>query len=301
MRLLALNTVLVATSLDDSSLAAIVTGRALAEAADAELHVVNATRDATPDATPDATGVHQQLARAGVPLEAASVHAVAGDPALAISKLAEAISADVIVVGPHRVRTGEHLPIDSTALGIVTNSAAPCLVAHELRLPISHVVVAVDLSETSRGALVVGLSWASALRAGRGTRGVRLTALHVAKQNASADDLSALRTSLDRQVEDLRGDAGSWAGVMIDCQVIVGDDVPGAIARYATNHAAELIVLGTRGLGLDTVARLGSVAAAIAAETTTPTLLVPPAIWLELGRLRPRRISRSVRRLRAPR
>lgn len=285
MRLLVLKTILVATDLDESSLPAIVAGRALAAAADAELHVVTVSASSPPDAS----GVHKLLERAGVGLTEASVHAVAGDPTLAIGRLADAISADVIVLGPHH-HAGD-AAVAGTMLGIVTNSAAPCLVANSLHLPIARVVVAVDLSETSRGALIVALSWASALRANRVRLqlGVKLTALHVTKRDASIDELHGLERSLARQVDALRDEAGSWANVSVASDVISGDRVDEAVTGYAAEHGAELIVLGTRGLGLDTVGRVGSVAASVAAKTIIPTLLVPPAIWLELGRVRPRR------------
>jgi nucleotide-binding universal stress UspA family protein len=288
MRLLALEVVLVATDLDDSSLATIAAGRTLAAAADAELHVVHVT--STPDA--DSSGVSALLGRAGIALDEASVHATAGDPSVEIGKLADEISADVIVLGPHRPRTNDQgEPRLETALGIVTNSAAPCLVAHDLSLPLARVLVAVDLSETSRGALVVGLSWASALRGNRArmTGGATLTALYVTGPDARTDELTNLTETLERQLEELREDAGSWANVAVESDIVPGDDVAASVADYAAEHRAQLIVLGTRGLGLDTVGRVGSVATAIARATTIPTLLVPPAIWLELGQIRPHR------------
>jgi nucleotide-binding universal stress UspA family protein len=285
MRLLALKIVLVATDLDDSSQPAITAARALSAAADAELHVVNVT----PTAAADSTGVHELLGRLGIGLDEASVHAVAGDPALAIGRLADQIYADVIVLGPHRDEAhqdgGAGRPID-TALAIATNSAAPCLVAHDLTLPLTRVVVAVDLSETSRGALLVGLSWASALRSTGAAGGTALTALYVSSSAATADELMSAMESLESQIEELREDAGSWANVVVQSDVVTGDDVAGTVARYADDHAADLLVLGTRGLGLDAVGRIGSVAAAVARKTSVPTVLVPPAIWLELGQIR---------------
>jgi len=163
-------------------------------------------------------------------------------------------------------------------------------------------VVAIDLSETSRGALIVGLSWALALRGSRARSNgdVRLTVLYVTRRDASIDQLEALARSLERQTDNLRGDSGSWANVVVESAVIGADDVDDAIARYARERDAGLIVLGTRGLGIDTIGRVGSVAACVAQTTDIPTLLVPPAIWLELGRVRPRRRvpSRAIRQRR---
>jgi len=286
MRLLVLKTVLVATDLTEASLKAVEGAGHLAAAADAELHVIHVNCDAAPDAT----AVYAFIARAGIAIDEASVHAAAGHPATAISKLAEAIAADVIVLGPHHHAGEDAPPSPRTALAVATQSAVPCLVVPDFEIPLKHVVVAVDLSETARGALLIGLSWASALRAARphtGT-GATLTALHVSGPDTSAPAREAMTASLERQIRELRDTAGSWSNVTIDCKIIVDDDVPAAIARYANDDACDLIVMGTRGLGLDTVARVGSVATAVAESTRSPTLLVPPAVWLELGRVRPR-------------
>src|SRR3954468_22293141 len=118
MRPFVLKTILVATDLDASSLAAVAAGRAIADAADAELHVVHVATSGAPDAP----AVHHLLERAGLGSNEASVHALAGDPTLAIGRLADALSADVIVLGPHH-HDGDGA-LAGTVLGIVTNSAA---------------------------------------------------------------------------------------------------------------------------------------------------------------------------------
>ena len=51
------------------------------------------------------------------------------------------------------------------------------------------------------------------------------------------------------------------------------------IAGRARDSAADLVVLGTRGLGLTETSGLGSVSAAIVASLSLPILLVPPAVW----------------------
>jgi len=294
MRLLPLRVVLVATDLADSSLSAIEAGRDLADAADADLHIVNVAGTSVVDAT----SVHEMLEHAGIGSDDAFVHVVAGDPSLAIGKLADLIAADVIVLGPHHEQRGGSAngPLSAdTAAGVVTNSAAPCLVAHRLQLPLERVVVAFDLSETSRGALIVGLSWASALRSARARAGnaVNVTALYVTDPMASTDQLSLVADSIERQLDELRDSAGSWANVIVESDMIAGENVAGSVEHYAAEHRAGLIVMGTRGLGIDSIGRIGSVASTVARRTDLPTLLVPPAIWLELGQVRPHRRARS--------
>ena len=123
-----------------------------------------------------------------------------------------------------------------------------------MHLPVEHVLVPLDLSDTARGALLVALSWASALRAeeNRGT-GVRLTALY-ADQSSRGRGTSAL-PQFKADLARARADAGGWAGVEIEGPELVSGDAATAIAQYATEHRVDLIVLGTRGLGLDAVGR----------------------------------------------
>jgi nucleotide-binding universal stress UspA family protein len=145
--------------------------------------------------------------------------------------------------------------------------------------------VPVDLSDTARGALVIGLSWASALRgtnkfAGAGSdAAVALRALFVERSVSTDADLASRARALDDELDRLRQDAGTWANVAIDRAVVSNSDVPLAIADYARNERTDLIVLGTRGLGLDAIGRLGSVSLGVARRVAIPVLLVPPAVW----------------------
>jgi nucleotide-binding universal stress UspA family protein len=286
MRPLSLATVLVATDLRSSSDSAIDSGHRLAEAAGAMLHVVHvddvaqSADESMSSRRERAESVRLALQRAGASERRTAVHVRVGHPAEVIRSLAERIEADVIVVGPHRQRAvaepGHHL--GGTARDIGIGAAAPCLVAtHSLRLPLERVLVPVDLSATARGASLVGLSWASALRAG-GVSGPRTTLglLHV----LTADEDGASMSSFDGELERARRSAGSWAGVEIEGITARGKSGPAsAIADCAHERKSDLIVLGTRGIGLDEVRRLGSVSAAVVALAQVPVLLVPPAVW----------------------
>src|SRR4051812_23257889 len=102
VRILTLKTVLVATDLRDTSLPAVEAAWGLARASGAALHVVHVLsgNEAGGDRT------HAQLGSLGVPLDEAAVHTVTGDPGRGITKLAEEIGADVIVIGPHSNHAG---------------------------------------------------------------------------------------------------------------------------------------------------------------------------------------------------
>lgn len=272
MRLLTLKNVLAATDLEASSVAALESAKALADASGADLHVVHVSsrKDA-------AAGLERALEQVDIAPSRASVHLVAGDAASEIGRLADKLGADALVLGAHREGTGaSKRQLGSTAMAIVTNAAVPCLVAkHALRLPLEHVAVAVDMSDAARGALAVGLSWASALRAvGVGeVAPTQLTTLHVRRSAQPPPD------ALEREIAHVRDEAGSWAGVSIEPAWLVGESVTDAIGRYTVEHHADLLVVGTRGLGVDSVGRVGSVSAALMNELDVPVLLVPPAVW----------------------
>jgi nucleotide-binding universal stress UspA family protein len=145
--------------------------------------------------------------------------------------------------------------------------------------------VAIDASEAARGALLVALSWASALRSSKAKEpDTTLTALHVESgETLSAADAHMKRT-IDHELDVLRRSAGSWAGVSVEGATETNADPVKAITKYATDHEADLVVLGTRGLSADRALRLGSVSAAVTRQLREPVLLVPPSVWRDFAR-----------------
>ena len=169
--------------------------------------------------TPGASDAVQSLLQeGGLQPGDASVHIIDGEPGHAISALSDKIGADVIVLGPHRKQPkGERGgPFGSTAMEAVTSASAPCLVlAQPLRLPLRCVVVGVDLSDTSRGAVVIGLAWASALRAQARapTPATKLIALYIQPEES---DGSPAPRALDEELKQMKRAAGEWAIVAIE-------------------------------------------------------------------------------------
>lgn len=287
MRLLTLKTILVATELNDPALPAVVAASELAAAAGASLHAVSV---ATPRAPGDEQGgpdawaqLATILARAGANADHVTSHVLEGDPAFAIGSLADRLRADVIVLGPERNRQPVGA-LGGTALAVVTNASSPCLVVSgPMRLPLHHVLVPIDLSDTARGALLVGLSWASALRGSAPESStdtsVMLSALHVQSRSAETNR-STRPDAIERELEYIRQESGTWAGVSAHGRTAVSGDVARGIVDFVDANASDLVVMGTRGLGLDPVGRLGSVTASVMKLLTTPALLVPPAVWM---------------------
>ncbi len=283
MRMLALRTVLAATDLRDDSLPTLRAAHTISRAAGATLHVVHVG----PVDFVGGEATHAQLGRIGVPLNQATVHTVPGEAAVGIVSLARELCADVIVIGPHgRGRFNDHRAGVGTALRIATSALVPCLIIGEqARVPMRCVVVALDGSDTSRGAMQVALSWASGLRGSRiaGNGETTLIGLHVDSASHTDAEHAEVRALAEQRIARLREDAGTWSGLHIECAVVRATSVAKAIARFATSHHADLVVLGTRGLGFDDTPRLGSISSAITEQLSLPLLLIPPAVWLRLA------------------
>jgi nucleotide-binding universal stress UspA family protein len=290
---LRLRNIVVATELEHAALPAVIAASRLAAAAGASLHVVSVATSQKQN-PPDDSGVQESedalaaiLERAGAP-EKSRTYLLDGDAAFAIGSLARRVQADAIVLGPHRERHAGDSAFGSTALSVVTNAFSPCMVVSTpVRLPLRRVLVPIDLSDTARGALLVALSWASALRGGArenpSRTDVDLTVLYVRK--GSRTDEPSPPQALEREIEYMRKAGGTWAGVSIKAETIVGADATQAIVDYVGKNDWDLVVMGTRGLGLDPVGRLGSVTESVTRVIDPPVLLVPPAVWQEHARL----------------
>ena len=288
MRLLRLKKVLAATDLDPSSDSAVESAMRLADAAGAELHIAYVSPDsgrngdpaASSEAAPAMLGFRERLGLTG---GRHRVHVRSGDPASTLSQLGDEIGADVIVIGRHRQRDARRSDdsLGSTAYDVITRTLAPCLViSRSLQVPIRRALVAVDTSETARGALLVALSWSSALRDSRpDSAGTTLTALHVESGKPLSPLDAQRKRTVDHELDVLQRGAGSWAGVSVRTAAETSEDVISAIVRFANKEKTELIVLGTRGLSAQQLSGLGSVSSAVTNQLSVPVLLVPPAVW----------------------
>lgn len=281
MRILALKTVLAATDLRDDSLSTLRAAHTISRAAGATLHVVHVG----PVGFGNGEATHAQLGQIGVPLDQATVHTVPGEPADGVIGLARELCADVIVIGPHGPgRFTDRRSGVGTALRIATGAPVPCLiVGEEAHIPLRRVIVALDGSDTSRGAMQVALGWASGLRShASGDAQTTLIALHVDNESRTDAEHAEACALAEQRIGKLREDAGSWAGIEIDYEVVRSPNVAAAIAEFATSEKADLVVMGTRGVGLDDSPRLGSISSAVSEQLKLPLLLIPPAMWLQL-------------------
>jgi universal stress protein E len=292
-----IRSVLAATDLTPASDDVLGSAARLARAGGARLHVIHAF-DLELSAYPGIDGsaptfqgrvaeaeerLGQQLART-LPegMEAASREVVIYVAHRAIVDRAAQVQADVIVLGPHRTRTAGLL--GTTADRVIRSAPCPCLVVRRpLELPLWRVLVPMDLSRPSLGALDTALEWVDGLGAGNGDLPVPAAEVEVVHVIPRFFESAALPVShatigpvLSEQVEKVMARHGA---VDVREELLWGDGAAGEIVRYAEQQAAGLIVLGTHGHGALKRALIGSVASAVARTASCAVLLVPPARW----------------------
>jgi len=283
MRLLQLKTVLAADDLTATSEPALQVAAALRDGAGATLHLAHV---APPDIQMAAKGgiraefvasMKAAAERAGVGGDY-TTHVLTGSNAEAIAELADRISADVIVTGRRgRAALPMERALGGTAFAIITRSRVPCLAITEpLRLPLKRVLVAINSSQASRGALITALLWTSALRQ-PGGEPPALTAIHVHSDDGT-EERARWKREVQHELDILKRAAGDWAGVDVNGTTLSADDPVKTIAAHAASTKTDLVVVGTRAdAGQDP--KLGSVAAGLVGQVKAAILLVPPAVW----------------------
>ena len=211
-----------------------------------------------------------------------ATHIVTGEAPSTIGMVADKLDADVVVLGRRRTDPTLHdRPLGGTAYAVMSRSRAPCLAITEpLNLPIRKALVAIDRSETARGALLVALSLVSAVRAGNsGEKPPTLTALHVDPGASTMEDEETVgQKTIEHELNILRRNAEAFAGVVVLGETVQGRDPATTIANYARDHDSELVVLGTRPPERRE-SGLGSVSASVTSRLSIAVLLVPPAVW----------------------
>ena len=263
--------------------------RALAPAADLaarygaalrRVHVAEAGHASEPAAAPEALG---EALGVSVPVETLAASPV--PPARRILDLAREADADLIVMGTHgRLGFGHHF-LGNVTEKVVRLADRPVLTVPCHDVPRSGPVVApVDFSEASREALRL----ASALAADRGSA---LHALHVVEWPTSLppylvgvalpalpEILERAQAELARFVADLGAAEAGGEGVVTAVRVRLGGLAASAVADYAREVAAGLVVLSTHGrTGIGRLL-LGSVTERVVRLAPCPVLTVRPGM-----------------------
>lgn len=303
MRELLLRSILAATDLTEGSDGILHAAGRLALASRAGLHVLHALESpagGSPEHAPgsrpsfeDRIGeavelLDEQIARTLPPgIPAASQQVVLGSAHLAILDRARDVEADLIVLGPHLRHGRADDFLGTTADRVIRSSGAPCLVVRgDLRLPVRRVLVPMDLTEPSRGALDLALAWAGALGTSAPEAGglpTEIEVLHIVPAMPLPYDLALDRATVGprphEEVEAALARAEHGSSVAVREELVRGDSPEEEIVGYAEERPTDLLVLATHGRGALRRALLGSVASGVARRALCPVLLVPPTYW----------------------
>jgi nucleotide-binding universal stress UspA family protein len=281
-----IHSVLATTDLHRSSDLVLRSAARLAQAAQAELHVLHV---APPGTEGDHAKYESQLASqvdrclpsgttapevgTNLTVETSILY---DQPYHGILVHAAAVDADLIVVGPHQGSPLRARMQGTTAERIVRSADVPCLVLKRtLPLPLRRVGVAVDFGTSSRGAAVLMSEWLPKLSEAGDTP--TLSLVHVAPfDDATATD------RLDAEVARIRnGDLGAppIEGIRLEGVHRPGTSVPSSLAEWAVDESADLLVTSTAAhRGWRRVLR-GSRATTLTVEAPCSVLLVPPSLW----------------------
>jgi nucleotide-binding universal stress UspA family protein len=289
-----IRSILVATDLSDGAAAVLRGAGALAELAEAELHVVSAVdpyaarmEEVTlEEAKAAATSAVKEQLRASLPprIPVTTCRVTAGAPHEVILQRSRDLGVDLVVIGPHRERPEGNGELGTTADRLIRTSDAPCLVLRApLSLPLRRMLVSSDLSAAAGGAVNLALVWAGALRlpSSAGER-TRLDVVHVAAPTRGGDragNREEDERELREQVADAVRSSGVRTLVAIEPVVLEGEQVADEILRVARESASDLLVMGTHGRSSTARALIGRVSSVVARRAGCPVLLVPPDFW----------------------
>ena len=239
-------------------------------------------------------GVVADLATVGVPV--AEQHLRRGRPADEIPALANAIGADLIVVGSRGLGPVKRLLIGSTAEAVVHSAHRPVLVVRGAVAdwPPRRVVVGDDASASAANAVALAATIGGLCEAaGILVRALpplpehlRLPAPLISQAMQQAQRMETptsqeLRDATINQAEEelnTRAIAVTEAfGARPAVRVLTGGAAEMLLATAEDGDGAALIVVGSRGLGLVGRLRLGSVSTTILHAATGSVLVVPPS------------------------
>lgn len=173
--------------------------------------------------------------------------------------------ADLLVLGRHGAGAVARLLLGSTAGDVLHAARCPVAVVPPgaVAEPPARIVAGTDGSDDATHAV----GWA--VRAAVAHR-VPLAIVHAAPGNTSNDAATAF---LDDVVEKARADAGNAVAVT---GVLSWE--PSVTALLTTARPGDLLVVGTRGLGLAGRLLLGSTSTAVAQQSPCPVVVVPAEV-----------------------
>jgi nucleotide-binding universal stress UspA family protein len=298
-----LRTVLAGTALGQESDHPVRVALAVARAAGARLHLVHAFAPPIGFGGELAVGIGDeslvelerdrlrdvlaaQVERLGIaPGELAGSGVEIGAPHRVLPDLAERLDADLLVLGATVPGAAARL-LGSTAERVLRKAGCPVLVVRgALSVPPRRALAAVDLSPLSAEAFRRGLALLGSLTGGEGGEATEVAALFVLSvlQRQVAPQFTPEQVDrfaaeeLERFVALNAGPAAS----RVARRVRTGNPREEILAELA-ERPADLLVLGTHGLGGFDRLVIGSVASDVVREAPASVLVVPPRARREI-------------------
>lgn len=212
---------------------------------------------------------------------ACEYHTVLGDPFDGITRSAETLDPDLVLLGSHRRQMLKDVFVGTTAERTIRSTRRPVLTANGVPAgPYRHVLIAVDFSDCSRAA-------ARAVTTLRLAEASAVSVIHVF--DAPAAGLMARGSvAVDRRRDYLADEEEQATGELqaflhgldlgaVDQQVRFNETFAAdMICSVAREIAADLVVVGTRGRTGTTKLLLGSVAEEVLRLADRDVLAVPP-------------------------
>jgi nucleotide-binding universal stress UspA family protein len=217
-----------------------------------------------------------------------------GDPAHQIIQAAEEFDAQLVVVGASGLTGLARFLLGSVALNVARHAHRPVLVARPLAHGLQRVVLAVDGSEHAAQAV----QFTASLPLPEVTE---VIVTHVLRPQRPAPapgtgdpatfyrDLAVVQGRVEREAAQLAEDAGALleaAGRHASMAVRVGDPAD-ELLRLATEHEADLILCGARGVSLIRGLLVGSVADRLLKSASCSVLIVHCLDEVLRGEFRP--------------
>lgn len=285
-----IRSILAATDLGPASDEVVRAAAALAERTGARLHLLNALEigqlpgmenPTYPDRVRQANQLLADQARrvaGAAAVESLTVVEYAAHRAIE-ARVAE-VSADLVVVGPHRGGPAGARFLGTTADRVIRTANVPTLVVRgPLAFPLRRIGVPTDLSPPAAGALDAALALAAEYGDPAGP-GPEVRVFYVGWSVERADGPAIwekqLSSSLAAQVEAAVARVGGKP-LHIRTEVVWGIAPADSIAEHARAEQMDLLVLGTHGQGGLRRLLVGSVASGVASQAHCPVLLVPPS------------------------
>jgi len=194
-----------------------------------------------------------------------------------ICRLARDIQADLIVTATHGYKGVRHLLLGSTAERLVQHASCPVFVCRGMARKIDKVLVPVDFSSCSLGALNYAIEFAN-------SAGAKIIVFHALDLSYAytADgyamyDLSVLTTAAQKETERQMREfiaAVKFGGVKFETAIRVGMPVD-QICGFAADEDVDLIITATHGRTGFKHVLIGSVAENVVRHADRAVLVVP--------------------------